>query len=274
MGPMWKKLMKKVDLDEPTSFLDHVYLGCTQRECKPNEIIIEQFTKMFESRISAGGTEKLPGWEKPHEQRWRGPMILKDMLEHALNDMQFYKVSSPCLDDHQFKQEELHSVGQLSPRIGRPDILWSVNKLARAVTKWTQACDRRLARLISWATLLSIADWLYFATQILLATLRTKNPLLGESYVSSEAEHLSPSVGCARSRHQYPTVLQSLRSFRWMLDCAWMDFLLLIFGTLWLTCYFQQTTLQDMINWPKETWCRIENPKHQLKWESENLSNY
>ena len=35
-------------------------------------------------------------------------------------------------------------------RIGRPDILWSVNKLARSVTKWTQACDRRLARLISY----------------------------------------------------------------------------------------------------------------------------
>ena len=35
-------------------------------------------------------------------------------------------------------------------RIGRTDILWSVNKLARAVTKWTRACDRRLARLISY----------------------------------------------------------------------------------------------------------------------------
>ena len=33
-------------------------------------------------------------------------------------------------------------------RIGRPGILWSANKLARSVTKWTQACDRRLARLI------------------------------------------------------------------------------------------------------------------------------
>ena len=28
--------------------------------------------------------------------------------------------------------------------------LWSVNKLARSVTKWTQACGRRLARLISY----------------------------------------------------------------------------------------------------------------------------
>ena len=33
-----------------------------------------------------------------------------------------------------------------SVRIGRPDILWSVNKLSRAVTKWTRACDRRLVR--------------------------------------------------------------------------------------------------------------------------------
>ena len=29
--------MKHVDLGEPTPFLEHVYLGCTQRECKPNE---------------------------------------------------------------------------------------------------------------------------------------------------------------------------------------------------------------------------------------------
>ena len=33
-------------------------------------------------------------------------------------------------------------------RIGGPDVLQSVNKLARAVTKWTRACDKRLARLI------------------------------------------------------------------------------------------------------------------------------
>ena len=32
----------------------------------------------------------------------------------------------------------------------RLDILWSVNKLARAVTKWTEACDKRLAHWISY----------------------------------------------------------------------------------------------------------------------------
>ena len=32
LDPMWK-LLKEVDLGEPTSFLDHVYLGDTQRQC-------------------------------------------------------------------------------------------------------------------------------------------------------------------------------------------------------------------------------------------------
>ena len=62
MAPMWKMMRKNVDIDKPASFLDHVNLGCPQRECKPNETIVEQYKKMFESRISVGATEKLPGW--------------------------------------------------------------------------------------------------------------------------------------------------------------------------------------------------------------------
>ena len=34
IDPMWKVLNKEVDLGEPTSFLDHVCLGCTQRQCE------------------------------------------------------------------------------------------------------------------------------------------------------------------------------------------------------------------------------------------------
>ena len=33
IDPMWKVLNKAVDFGEPTSFHDHVYLGCTQRQC-------------------------------------------------------------------------------------------------------------------------------------------------------------------------------------------------------------------------------------------------
>ena len=35
-------------------------------------------------------------------------------------------------------------------RIGRLDIRWSANKLARSITKWTKVCDKRLNRLISY----------------------------------------------------------------------------------------------------------------------------
>ena len=54
LDPMWKVLNKEVDLGEPTSFLDHVYLGCTQRQCEISKDIVDNYRTMFESRISAG----------------------------------------------------------------------------------------------------------------------------------------------------------------------------------------------------------------------------
>ena len=86
MVPMSKKMMENVDIDEPTSFLGHVYLGCTQRQCKPNETTIEQYAKMFESRISAGATEKLPGWRKPHAQTEAWSNNMEGLLKNALNN--------------------------------------------------------------------------------------------------------------------------------------------------------------------------------------------
>ena len=80
--------MNNVDLDEPTSFLDHVFLGCTQRECKPNEIIIEQYKEKFESRVSAGAIVKITRVGKNLTQRrLRGPTTCKDMLKSALRDI-------------------------------------------------------------------------------------------------------------------------------------------------------------------------------------------
>ena len=53
IDPMWK-VLKEVDLGEPRSFLDHVYLGCTQRKCEISKDIVDNYRTMFESRISAG----------------------------------------------------------------------------------------------------------------------------------------------------------------------------------------------------------------------------
>ena len=122
---------------------------------------------MFESRISAGGTEKHSYSENFRISSWscdmegHGKKCVERYCESAnKSTQQLYKVSTPCIDDHHFK--ELKSVGELSQvcsqivmkclylaRIGRPDFLWSVNKLARSITKWTKACDKRLNRLIS-----------------------------------------------------------------------------------------------------------------------------
>ena len=60
LDPMWNVLNKEVDLGVPTSFRDHVYLGCTQRQCEISNDIVDNFRAMFESRISVGRTEKRP----------------------------------------------------------------------------------------------------------------------------------------------------------------------------------------------------------------------
>ena len=118
--PMWKVLNKEVDLGEPTSFLDHVYLVCTQRQCEISKDSVDNYRTMFESRNSAGATEKLPCSENLRISSWS-----YDMAGHAKKcvelycelairtTQQLYKVSTPCINDHHFK-EELKSVGELS----------------------------------------------------------------------------------------------------------------------------------------------------------------
>ena len=93
--PTWKILMKEVDLGEPTSFFDHVYLGCTQRECQISKDIADNYRNMFESRISAGA-------KVPH-----GLMTWKVMHRNALsqydNCLQFaHKLFLTCL--YEFNQ--------------------------------------------------------------------------------------------------------------------------------------------------------------------------
>ena len=174
---------------EATSFLDHVYSGYTQRECKPNEtFFFVTYGKKFDSRISAGATENLPGWEKHHVKTvaWSYDVeghakkrVWKKFRPGEQKD-RTYKVSTPRLGNHSCKKEELESVGELSTlcsqlvelesvgemsevcsqivlkclylaRLGRPDIPWAgwKNKLVRVVKKWTRVCDKRFFLLIS-----------------------------------------------------------------------------------------------------------------------------
>ena len=82
---MWKLLNKEVDLGEPTSFLDHVYLGCSQRQCETSKNTVDNYRTMFESRISAGGAEKLP-----FPQKLRISSLSYDMAGHAKKCVERY----------------------------------------------------------------------------------------------------------------------------------------------------------------------------------------
>ena len=121
MASMWKKWMKNVDLDEPTSFLDHVYLGCTRRECKPKEIIIEE--GCLDHVFLLEQLKNYQGWEKPHAKAvaWSHDVgghakkcVERDCELAYKKTEQLYTVSSPCLNDHRFNMEELESVEELS----------------------------------------------------------------------------------------------------------------------------------------------------------------
>ena len=117
-----KIFMKDVDLGEPTTFLDHVYLGCTQRECKISNDTVTNYRVLFETRISVGAKEKLPvrasgkpdaetisSWSYDTDGHAKKYVELYFELVNKTTQ-QLYKVATPCLDDHQVKEEENESV--------------------------------------------------------------------------------------------------------------------------------------------------------------------
>ena len=69
---------------------------------------------MFESRISAEASEKLPGWDKPRMEGHARKCVERYCELANKKTEQLFKVSHPCLDDHQIKKEELENKGELS----------------------------------------------------------------------------------------------------------------------------------------------------------------
>ena len=67
-----------------------------------------------------------------------------------------------CIDDHEFKKEVSETLEELSDvrsqivltclylvRLGRPDLLLTVNSLAGSVTPWRRACEKRFSRMVA-----------------------------------------------------------------------------------------------------------------------------
>ena len=160
---------------------------------------------MFESRISEGATEKYHARKNlsissfSYDMEGHAKKCVERYCELAnRTTQQLYKASTPCNDDHHFKEEELKSAGDLSKvcsqivlkclylaRIGRPDIPWSVNKLARSITKWSKndylvwsltfIIHVNTNSIVMWETLPNNADCDCFKTPISQEILRIQN---------------------------------------------------------------------------------------------------
>ena len=111
---MWKKLMKHVDLEQPT-FLDQVYFGCTQRERKKNKEIVDECKNLFESLIM-----RRNAWtdEEKTSNETKSPHLASRNSSSMKRNGETGELSKVCS----------HSPRMLKrARIGRPHILRSVN---------------------------------------------------------------------------------------------------------------------------------------------------
>ena len=122
--------------------------------------------------------------------------------------------------------------------LDRPDILWSVNKLARSITKWTKACDKRLNRLNSKIHhTCEYRQYCYVGN----TAKQCRLGLFQDSDFAGDLEdskihfwrnivhflkviHLFQWVGCVRNKLQFRTVQQNQKSFPWMQDWDWTGF--------------------------------------------------
>ena len=226
---MWMKLMKNVDLEEPTSFHDHVYSGCIQRECKPNEKIIGQNYKMFESRISAVATDKrrakTSAWSCDMEGHARKCVERYCELANKTTE-QPHNVASPLFGGSPIKKEELENKDELSEICShivfaciwheledltfcRQSTNWhelSQDGLKHVTDDWHDKFPTFLTQVITaifvmWAMRLYIVDWGYFKIQILQETLKTQNQhqakfcAFSETHSPTESEIMSLDAG-------------------------------------------------------------------------------
>ena len=172
--PTWKILMEDVDLGENQHHIMTMYIWVAFNENVKQAKILRTITGV------CSNPESLLEQQKSFfvQGTWREHFLMVLWHGRSCKDMRGKMLRTGKQRDraviislksllgwwyHHFKKEELESVGDLSKvcpqnvskwlhlaRIGRPDILWSVDKLARSVTKRTGACDRRSARLISY----------------------------------------------------------------------------------------------------------------------------
>ena len=124
---MWKKLISKVDLEAqpPVLSWSYAHAGSCTKVCWTQLRISEQNGKQITQSFYS-----LFGW----------PQIQKGRIGNSWRIIS-WRIIWPLLEN---REKNVYIA-----RIGRPDILWTVNYLARSVTTRNSACHQRLARRMS-----------------------------------------------------------------------------------------------------------------------------
>ena len=195
VDPMWGKYStnKLICENQHHSLIMFTWLHSKTMWNKPG--FQQELRKNYQALKHSTLLHGLTTWKVMPRNAWNGIVSWQ-----TKTTQQLYKVSTPCPDDNQVEEEELRSVGELSnvcsqialkcfyfARIGRPDSLWSVNKLARAITKWSRACDKRLASMIFYIhCTIEYKQYCHVGS----AALKIRNQPQLEHYAYLEATHV------------------------------------------------------------------------------------
>ena len=270
IDPMWKLLNKEVDLGEPTSFLDHVCLGCTQRQCE----IKQRYCWQLQSHVWITNFRR---------ENWKTTLLGKSSYFFVV--LWYGRSCQEMCGTILWvgKQDDSTTLQSIYSMPWRPSLQRGRNEICRSIVKsmlsklfwngntwhvledlifngpWTNLHDRsrngpknvtndwivwyptftihvHTNNNVMWETLPNNADWDCFETPILQEILRTQNPLQVEHCAFSEVIRLFQSAGCVRNKLQCRAVQQNQKSFPWMQDWGWTVFPYLIASN------FEQTT--------------------------------
>ena len=142
----WPKLMSKVDLEQSTQFTDQVLYVCDVEKSDPLNKLVSSSASTI-TKFHDDTKHNVISWsyyEQGHVHKCQTCVERNCELANKTAD-DFHTASMLCLYDHQFKKEELGTVGEMSEvcsqivltclylgRIDRQDILWDRELFGKA----------------------------------------------------------------------------------------------------------------------------------------------
>ena len=183
MTKAWALVRKVITTDEPAAF--GKYLGCAHKRCTlpassiPRTLLSslqEEGSDSIDSLATKPGKDTLTeGTPSAKKDTRRLPAMQYDMFGYLEQCVDVYLdlaerdehslrfAPTPSLDDGAFTEDDLEATGTLgrhaakilmkilyAARMCRFDLLFAVCSLARCITRWSKACDKRLHRLVSY----------------------------------------------------------------------------------------------------------------------------